>query len=508
MLEAERGAPLQDFLFGVGVEFPCGGRGRCKGCKIKVVAGSLCVTDEDQARLSPAELAEGWRLACRARAETNLRIELAQWEAPILSDDSAFVFSPRRGFGVAIDLGTTTIVAQLLDLRTGHVLAVQTALNAQARHGADIMSRVEFAVLSQGQPVLEKLIREQIGRLISLLLASAGRQTPGRAVESGGIIGAGVPAEICIESIVVVGNTVMHDLFSGIGVEPLSQYPFDPSSPGLHVFAAAALGWEIPGNPNVYFLPCLGGFVGSDILAGVLATKLHERETLGLLIDLGTNGEIILGNRQGLLCAGTAAGPAFEGARIAMGMRAATGAISEVRARNGQLDCHVLGDGMPRGICGSGLVDAAAVGLDLGWILPSGRLAKGEKLTLAAPVSLVQRDIRELQLAKGAIAAGARILLEQWGATDADVEQVFLAGAFGNYINQANARRIGLLEFAPDKIVSAGNTALLGAKLALFSLPHQDISYPNILRQTQHVSLNEAAGFQDIYAEKMTFPQP
>jgi uncharacterized 2Fe-2S/4Fe-4S cluster protein (DUF4445 family) len=489
VLEVERGAPLQDFLFGAGVEFPCGGRGRCKGCKVKVIGGSLPFTEEDQARLSPSELAGGWRLACRAHAETNLRIDLAQWEAPILTDDSSFAFNPRKGFGVAIDLGTTTIVAQLLDLQTGHVRSVRTALNAQARHGSDIMSRVEFALLNQGQPILQKLIRDQIGTLIGELVASV------RA------------AELNLESVVLVGNTVMHHLFSGISVEPMSRYPFDPSAPGLQLSTATDLGWGIAGNPKVYFLPCLGGFVGSDILAGVVATRLHERESLGLLIDLGTNGEIILGNRERLLCAGTAAGPAFEGARIAMGMRAATGAISEVHVRNGQLHCHVLGDSPPRGICGSGLVDAAAVSLDLGWILPSGRLAKGEKLNLAPTISLVQRDIRELQLAKGAIAAGVRILLEQWGVSDADVAQVFLAGAFGNYINQANARRIGLLEFPPEKIVSAGNTALLGAKLALFSLPHEDISYPTILQRTQHVSLNEAPGFEDIYTEKMAFPQ-
>lgn len=488
VLQIERGHLLQDLLFGAGVEFPCGGRGRCKGCKVKVLAGSLPHTEEDKALLSAGELAEGWRLACRARAQGDLRIQLAQWEMPILTDDSRFAFKPRIGLGVAIDLGTTTLVAQLLDLQTGRVLSVRTALNAQTRHGADIMSRVEFAVLNQGQPTLQTLVREQIGRLIVDLLSA-------------------VPSpNVGLESVVVVGNTVMHHLFSGLSVEPLSRYPFDPAQVGLQSFVATDLGWDLPGNPKVYFLPCLGGFVGSDILAGVLATRIDERKSLGLLIDLGTNGEIILGNGERMLCAGTAAGPAFEGARIAMGMRAATGAISEVDIRNGQLHCRVLGGVSPRGICGSGLVDAAAAGLDLGWIQPNGRLAGNGPLLLAPPITLVQRDIRELQLAKGAIAAGVRILLEQWGAPIGDVEQVFLAGAFGNYLNQSNARRIGLLEFAAEKIVSAGNTALLGAKLALFSLPEQDISYSDILRKVQHISLNEAPGFQDTYAEKMAFP--
>lgn len=506
VLQVEPGALLQDFLFELGVEFPCGGRGRCKGCKVKVVAGSLPVTEDDSQRLSPSELEAGWRLACRARAEKNLRLELAQWEAPILTDESSFPFTPREGLGVAIDLGTTTLAAQLLDLRTGQVLAVRTALNSQARHGSDIMSRVEFAVLNQGQPVLEQLIRQQIARLIGELLSSVRGNGCGVPTRMGSGVSSSAEKQLLLESIILVGNTVMHHLFSGLTVEPLSQYPFEPQFPGLQRFSAGDLGWDIPGKPSVFFLPCLGGFVGSDILAGVLATKLHEGESLSLLMDLGTNGEIVLGNRERLLCAGTAAGPAFEGARISMGMRAATGAISEVRAVNGQLCCHVLGDAPARGICGSGLVDAVAESLDLGWVLPNGRLAQRQVLQLAPPVSLNQKDIRELQLAKGAIAAGVRILLEQWGASGEDVGQVFLAGAFGNYINQTNARRIGLLEFPADKIVSAGNTALLGAKLALFSLPGIDFSYPEILGRTRHVSLNEVPGFQEIYAEEMAFP--
>ena len=489
VLRVKRGTPLQDVLFAHGVEFPCGGRGRCKGCTIKVLAGSLPITEEDTQKLSAAELAEGWRLACRAQAEGDLKIELAQWEAAILTDDSVFVFTPRAGLGIAIDLGTTTIVAQLIDLQTGHVLAVRAALNAQAKYGADIMSRVEVAVARKGQQTLQNLVRKQIGRLTQELVTAgsvAGRE---------------------IESVVLVGNTVMHHLFCGINLEPLSHYPFEAVSPGLQVFEAAELGWSLPGNPAVRFLPCLGSFVGSDILAGLLATKLHERERLAALIDLGTNGEIVVGNRERMLCASTSAGPAFEGARISMGMRAATGAISEVRVREGALECRVLGNVAPRGICGSGLVDAVAAGLELGWISSKGRLANGASLALATPVSLNQWDVREVQLAKGAIAAGLRILLEQWGATKDDVAQVFLAGAFGNYINYSSARRIGLLDFPAEKVRPAGNTALLGAKLALFSLPEHNGAYPQVLAKVRHVSLNEDARFQETFVEEMVFPE-
>jgi len=188
-------------------------------------------------------------------------------------------------------------------------------------------------------------------------------------------------------------------------------------------------------------------------------------------------------------------------------MRAATGAISEVRARDGGLECHVLGNVAPRGICGSGLVDAVAAALDLGLVSSKGRLMKGEKLRLAGSVTLNQWDVRELQLAKGAIAAGLRILLEQWGATKEDLTQVFLAGAFGNYINYASARRIGLLDFSADRVRAAGNTALLGAKLALFSLPQNDLAYPDLLAKVRHVSLNEDPRFQETFVEEMLFPE-
>jgi uncharacterized 2Fe-2S/4Fe-4S cluster protein (DUF4445 family) len=458
-----------------------------------VLSGSLPITIEDRQKLTPTELAEGSRLACRAVAAENLKLELAQWEAAILTDDSAFEFTPQEGWGVAVDLGTTTIVAQLVDLRTGHVLAVRTGLNAQAIHGADIMSRVEFAVAAQGQRTLEKLVREQIGRLIEELLSTAPK---------GGTAG-GFPA---LKNIVIVGNAVMHHLFCGLSVEPFSHVPFESPSPGLQVLWAGELGWRLPENPAVHFLPCLGGFVGSDILAGILATQLHEADALAALIDLGTNGEIVVGSRRRLLCASTAAGPAFEGARISVGMRAATGAISEVHVVDGRPVCNVLGNGPARGVCGSGLVDAVAAGLELGWIQPSGRLTQGDSLALAPAVSLTQWDIRELQLAKGAIAAGLKLLLEQWGATQEDLTQVYLAGAFGNYVNQASARRIGLLDIPAEKIRASGNTALLGAKIALFSLAGDPAAYSGILNSTRHVPLNEDPRFQEAFVAEMGFP--
>jgi uncharacterized 2Fe-2S/4Fe-4S cluster protein (DUF4445 family) len=490
-LTAAEGTPLRDLLFDQGVEFPCGGHGRCRGCKIRVLKGEAAVNAAQREQLSEAEIANGWRLACQCEVADDLVIELRQWDAAILADETSFAFTPRPGLGVAVDLGTTTLVAQLLDLSTSRVLAVRTALNAQARFGADVMSRVQYALAEQGQRQLQQTIRHQIGKLIDQLLVGAGAN----------------PGEI--RDVAIVGNTVMHHLFCGIDIEPLSHYPFEPVRDGLEVLSASELGWNLPGNPAVRFLPCLGGFVGSDILAGILATKLYESTELVGLVDLGTNGEIVVGNRDGLLCSSTAAGPAFEGARISTGMRAATGAISEVFLVDGRPACRVLGNVPARGICGSGLVDAVSVGLDLGIVTPTGRFANGRnQWELCRPVLLSQNDIRELQLAKGAIAAGLRLLLERLGASYSDLTRLHLAGAFGNYINRASARRIGLINLPPEKVKPAGNTALLGAKVALFSIDGEKGFYSDLRSRIKHVPLNTDPRFQDVFVEEMGFPPP
>jgi uncharacterized 2Fe-2S/4Fe-4S cluster protein (DUF4445 family) len=230
---------------------------------------------------------------------------------------------------------------------------------------------------------------------------------------------------------------------------------------------------------------------------------LHESRDLLALLDLGTNGEVIVGHRDRILCTSTAAGPAFEGARISSGMRAATGAISQVQAENGALACQVIGSGEARGVCGSGLVDAIAAGLELKWIQPSGRLASCIALPLAGKISLQQADVRELQLAKGAIAAGLRILTARLGAALGDIQQLHLAGAFGNYISRVSAKRIGLLNLPLERVVPAGNTALLGAKRALFA---PSGAWDDLASRIEPVALNEAPDFQDIYAEEMRFP--
>jgi uncharacterized 2Fe-2S/4Fe-4S cluster protein (DUF4445 family) len=487
--EVAHGTALQDVLFAHGVEFPCGGRKRCNGCKVKVLSGTFPVTPEQEHMLSAQELSSGWRLACCGTAIGDLEIELAQWEASVLTDNSSFPFKPRDGYGIAIDIGTTTIVAQLLDLSNGNVLAVQTALNSQARFGADIMERINFAITPGNKADLGAVLRDQIGSLLAGLTD-----------------GARIPRKE-IRDVILVGNTVMQHFICNFNLTPLSHVPFEPveNSYATRPLSPADLGWDHSDPVSIRFLPSLGGFVGSDILAGILATGMYKRTKYSCLIDLGTNGEIVVGNKDRLLCASTAAGPAFEGARISMGMRAATGAISAVIETNGSYTCSVIGGGTPRGVCGSGLVDAVSVGLNRGIILPSGRFSDEESAwELHSPVSISQADIRELQLAKGAIAAGISILIGTIGTSADDIAQIHLAGAFGNYINRESARAIGLLPFTAQKVNPAGNTALLGAKRMLFSDGEGEIQ--RIQKIVEHIPLSSNSEFMQIFTNEMLFP--
>ena len=466
-LHPRAGERLADQLFHAGVEFPCGGESACGGCRIRVIEGDVPITEMMRVALTEEELAQGWRLACCANAAGAVTVEVDQWSVHVLTDEAAVPIEPREGFGAAIDLGTTTLVAQLVDLETGEVLGVETALNAQARFGADVMSRIQYELKQPGEP--RAVIRRQLGEMLRRLAG-------GRA----------------LEEILIAGNTAMHHLFCGLSVEPLAAVPFLSPSLGEARFEAAELGWPGP----AVFLACLGGFVGSDLLAGIVATRIDRHRHPHGLFDIGTNGEIVVGSREGIRCASTAAGPAFEGGRIGMGMRAGDGAIDSVHVNDGGFVCHVLGGVAPRGICGSGLVDAAAAALELSLVMPNGRLAQGAKtLPLSGSVALAQSDIRELQLAKGAMAAGLKML-------GGEVRHLSLAGAFGNYIRQASARAIGLL---PDDVVvePVGNAALRGARMLLLAPHRRETRLKGILALCSHVELAADAEFQDIYAESM-----
>ncbi|MEK7412318.1 MAG: ASKHA domain-containing protein [Planctomycetota bacterium] len=475
------GTPLQDVLFPHGVEFPCGGRGTCKACRVRVLTAAPDPTATDLQSFTREQIAAGWRLSCRMFATDGMGLELGRWSSPVLADDTPVKVEPREGFGIAIDLGTTTLVAQLVDRRDASICATRTALNPQAQHGADLMTRIDFA-LHGGSEMLRDKIRNQLGTMINDLAKEASAP---------------------IKMVTVVGNTAMHHLFGGVDVRPLSEPPYRPVNDHLLEFTASELGWSL-GDCPVHVLPCLGGFVGSDLTAGIIATRLHELPGMNLLIDLGTNGELVCGGKDGLVCASTAAGPAFEGTGISIGMRAATGAIGSVRTENDALVPEVLGGGAARGICGSGLVDAIAGALDLKWIVPSGRLQRGRSDIPVAPgLALQGLDVRQLQLAKGAIATGIHLLCKARGGSVADLRTVYLAGAFGNYIRIAAAVRIGLLPVNPAIVLPAGNTALLGARLAL---NHDDHRYGEIRNHTHHIELKIDPSFDDTYIDAMGFP--
>lgn len=477
-IEAPRGSPLIASLSAHGVEFPCGATGLCGGCGIRVLAGNLPVTAPDLEIFTTEQLAAGWRLACQARSESSMTLECGQWHMDVLTDNAALIGAGKRGLGIAIDLGTTTIAAQMVDMNTGNVVAVETELNPQASFGADVMSRIR-AVL-QGSD-LTTVLRTTLGQIIAHLAR-------GREQE--------------ITEIILVGNTVMHHLFSGRAVDQLAHAPFESPHLGAQIFRPSELGWELPEACTVCFAYCLGGFVGSDILAGIVATGMTGSDDLVALVDLGTNGEIAIGNCQGVVCASTAAGPAFEAGAIRMGMRATTGAIAHVSLSDGGLKATVIGGVEARGICGSGLVDAVAAGLAGRAILSSGRVANGSKLfPVSGPVVLYQADIRELQLAKAAIASGFKLLLKRLNANVSDLKCIYLAGAFGNYLQIESAIRIGLFEVPQAMVRAAGNTALRGAKMMLLSKEEPD------LPRVEHMSLAGDPGFQDEFANCMTFPE-
>jgi len=478
-LRVNHGTPLVDVLHEYGVEFPCGGQGTCGRCKVRLLNGELKKGLEQQKKLDQLGLGSDWRLACYCAAESNITLEVSQFEDIILADNSTFEFKPQKGFGVAVDLGTTTIVVQLLNLENGQILDADSAVNPQTKFGADLILRIQ-SCLDGRQEELQQLVRNKIGKMIFKILQKN---------------------SVIISKVCLVGNTAMHHIFSGLNVQPLSFYPFESPNLGIQKFEAKQLGWNLPENAKIWFYPSIGSFVGSDILAGVAATKMANRNEFSVLIDLGTNGEIVIGNRNKIICASTAAGPAFEGAKISQGMRATTGAISSVYTDKEKLNCHVIGNTNAKGICGSGLIDAMAVLLKKNKIGMFGEINSGEEIIeLTSGVFLTQQDIREFQLAKAAISTGLQILLNRLNITYAEINKVYIAGGFGNFLNIENVIETGLIETKEDKIVKLGNTALIGAKMFLFE---EDRFIENILSKTVHINLEGDAQFQDIYVGKM-----
>ena len=439
----------------------------------------------------------------------------------------------RDVFGVALDIGTTTVVAYLVNLRTGETVDVAGVLNPQASYGADLISRISLAETPDG---LETLRREIVGAVNGLIRRLAGSS----GVDADQIYLAGA-----------VGNTCMHHLFLGIPPKRLARYPYNPVVRQCHPLAPAEVGLDAMNERGqFFFLPNIAGFVGSDALAVAVACGMNERSNPAVLaIDLGTNGEIILAARGRVLACSTAAGPAFEGVNISCGMMAAPGAIDAARLieRNGapEVALHVIGGGPPLGICGSGLVSLVAALRSAGIVDETGAFVRkdgrrsgplesrlvdgrgGLEFLLSSPepgglagpgsdeaqangrgegepaVALIQRNIRELQLAKGAIRAGAEILLQELGISAGEISRVFLAGAFGTYLDKDAAAAIGLLPPAPRaSVTSVGNAAGEGAVLAITSRDayHEAL---RLAREVEHVALGAHPRFREVFAESM-----
>jgi uncharacterized 2Fe-2S/4Fe-4S cluster protein (DUF4445 family) len=580
---------------GIAVDSTCGGHGTCRKCRMRVVEGDVAVSRLDPRAFGPDELRAGWRLACRARAEQDLRVEVpplvtrpkaatvgvgrqvilrpalqkryvtlpeptltdqrtdlerlrdalpdlalradlpvvrdlarvlrvAEYRVTaVVVDDVLVAVEPGdtsgRLFGIAFDLGTTTVVATLLDLATGTPVAVASLLNPQQPHGADVITRISATMMDPSALVrLTALAHEALDQLAGEVCADGG-------VDRGEVY-----------EIALAGNATMTHLALGLDPEPLGVAPFVMASRSFDDLTAADLGVTVHARARAYVFPAIGAYVGGDIVAGALASGMDRDRRIRLFIDIGTNCEILLAAGDRLLATAAPAGPAFEGAAIRCGMRAAPGAVEGVKISDDDVVLQVIGDVEPVGLAGSGLVDAVAAMVAAGLVDASGRLVAADAPGVppglagrlrqvgqervfvlrfhgddpagdpAQSLYLSQRDIRELQFAKAAIATGWMLLLEEQGLAAADVAQVLLAGSFGSYLAPAAAVRIGLV---PDvsllRIVSAGNVAGEGAKMALLSLRERAAAQA-LLEEVHYVELSDRPDFNDRFVDRLAFP--
>jgi uncharacterized 2Fe-2S/4Fe-4S cluster protein (DUF4445 family) len=582
---------------GIAIDSTCGGHGTCKKCKVQVLDGSVPVHRLDQRSFTPAQLADGWRLACLAQATQDLKVEVpplttrpkaatlgvgrqvilrpavqkryVELAEPTLSDqrtdlqrvrdaiddleltpdlhvlrrlpgvlrqadykvtavvvDEALIDvepgdTTDRRFAIAFDLGTTTVVATLIDTATGTPAAVASMLNKQQPFGGDVITRISATMMDPlAADRLRDAAQDTLAELTTDVLKEAGVE----------------PQEVY--EVALAGNATMTALVLGIDPEPLGVAPFIMSSRTLPSLLASDLGLVLHPRARAVVFPALGAYVGGDIVSGMLATGMDRDKRTRLFIDVGTNCEIVLSDGDTILSTAAPAGPAFEGGAIRCGMRAADGAVEVVKVDpsiEGGVHLQVIGDVEPVGLCGSGLVDAVSELHRAGLLDDSGRFVTDEKAREIAPyaadrltaigqervfvlhrphpdappeesVYLSQRDVRELQFAKGAIATGWTLLLEQLGLQQADVQQVLLAGSFGSYLSPAAAVRIGLVPKIPLlRIVSAGNVAGEGAKMSLLSVRERAGALA-LLEEVTYVELSDRTDFNDRFIELLAFP--
>ena len=473
---------------GIQLSAPCGGGGKCGKCRVEL--------QQDGRRESV--------LACQYRAEGDCTVyvpALAGGSICTEGQERTLSFTPgRSGLGAAVDIGTTTVAVRLYDLADGSLLGTVSAWNAQAAFGADVISRCQYVMEHEdGLALLRDGIRDQIFSMVGGLIRAASRE------ESG------------LSELYIAGNTVMEHIFMGLSPVGLAMAPFRAES----LFTGGKA--QLVRGVKTWAAPCAAAYVGGDIMAGLLSTGLWQKPGVSLFLDVGTNGEMALGGREGFVCCAVASGPAFEGAGIRCGMASTPGAVSDVRWDGAEPELTVIGGGEAKGLCGSGLIKLLALLLEkglvdeTGWLLPPEEAPAGyEKwlsedengngcFHLSSAVFLSAADVRQLQLAKAAVAAGIQVLLEEAGLTAGEIDRVYLAGGFGTHLDPQAAAAIGMLpEELAGKTVSVGNSALAGAAMALLD-GQSRAAMDEIQKQCKYIELSGDSRFNRAFPQHMMF---
>ena len=487
------GHNLAEYLARAGylVHADCGGRGTCGKCRVQLVGGYLYENPECTRLAKPDK--DGYVLACRVWGCSGGIIVLPDQEGEGLTafDAQKPTASTQSGLGIALDVGTTTLAAAIVDLGSGEVLRTASALNPQAAYGADVISRIQ--AVTERPETLAQMQSALLCRVRGMVRELAGDKT--------------------VTRMTVAGNPTMLHLFCGISPAGMGAYPFTPAFTDARILTGEELGLPME---SVTCLPSISAFVGGDVTAGMLQVDLTSSELPVLLLDIGTNGESVLFTgkaRDGkLYAASAAAGPALEGAGISSGMGGVGGAVSAVRLQNGTPICSTVGDVPARGICGSGLVDLAACLYTAHLMDETGALERGDAFIYATtadgtPLSLTQADIRALQLCKSAIRASLETLYIRAGIKPHELERVYLAGGLGYYMNVTSAVRIGLLPKAFESFTeSVGNSALGGCVRALMDGSAIDRMQAEA-RRTHTLELSTDPVWNDAFMEHMMFPE-
>jgi uncharacterized 2Fe-2S/4Fe-4S cluster protein (DUF4445 family) len=499
---------------GVYLDGTCADKGSCGRCVVRILAGEAGQPSSQETELLPEGSSDpGCRLACRVSVSGHMDISVDRerileidrtgrwkevWGSPLWHPE--LITLDQEGYGLAVDMGTTSIATCLLDLSTARPLDIKAAANPQLPWGDEIISRLGLAdenaeTARQLNSLVWQTVNEQLRSLCLRNGVSRGR----------------------IRRMVVVGNSAMHHLCLGLPLGKLLTPPYDPEQTGSITLSAGELPvkLDLPRQAEIYFPPLVGGFAGSDILASTMAVQ-SQGVNPGAVMDVGTNTEIAIFSGDKVYVATAPSGPAFEGGHIPAGMRAEPGAIWKVALANGKITYEVIGDIPPDGICGSGIVDALSVMLEIGAMETSGLIQEGSHSAVQGgrmilddngKVVLYGEDVATVQKAKAAVAATWHILLNKLGLDEGDLQTVYLAGAFGTRLDPVNAVKIGILPpMDPQRFVLAGNTALLGAAMILLSGEIQERTEAGS-RDVTHISVAEEPDFEEQFLSNLYFPE-